>query len=67
MERDNCQGLEGQHTGNGCQCQRAGLDGILGRNCSLAGWAGPGTGWDGIICKVPSLGTSPFHGSTTIL
>uniref|UniRef100_A0A8C5NN47 acetyl-CoA C-acyltransferase n=1 Tax=Junco hyemalis TaxID=40217 RepID=A0A8C5NN47_JUNHY len=30
--------------GNGSQCQRAGLDGILGmRNCSLAGWAGPGT------------------------
>ena len=24
------------------QCQRAGLGGILGRNCSLAGWAGAG-------------------------
>ncbi|NXC91058.1 NO40 protein, partial [Cercotrichas coryphoeus] len=30
--------------GNGSQCQRAGLAGILGRNCSLAGWAG--LGWN---------------------
>ncbi|XP_063249314.1 trifunctional purine biosynthetic protein adenosine-3-like isoform X2 [Prinia subflava] len=45
LQRDNCQGLQGQEPGNGSQCQRAGLDGLLGiRNCSLAGWAGPGTG-----------------------
>ena len=28
----------GKDTGNGFHRQRAGLDGILGRDCSLAGW-----------------------------
>ena len=32
-------------TNSGCHLpQRAGLDGILGRNCSLGGWGGLGTG-----------------------
>ena len=40
LHRDWGQGREGQGPGNGSQCHRAGLAGILGRNCSLAGWAG---------------------------
>ncbi|KAF4800930.1 hypothetical protein TURU_039293 [Turdus rufiventris] len=41
--RETLQWIGCQDTGNGSHCQRAGMDGILGRNCSLAGWAGPGT------------------------
>ncbi|RMC18847.1 hypothetical protein DUI87_04743 [Hirundo rustica rustica] len=37
LERDWGQGMEGQDTGNGFQCQRAGMDGRLGRNSWLGG------------------------------
>ncbi|RMB95592.1 hypothetical protein DUI87_27702 [Hirundo rustica rustica] len=34
LERDLGQGMEGQDTGNGFHCQRAGMEGILGINSS---------------------------------
>ena len=41
LERELGQGPEEPGASH---CQRAGLDGILGKNSSLGGWGGPGTG-----------------------
>lgn len=58
LERDFGQGTAG--TGHR-ECQRAGLDGTLGRNCSLRGWGAPPEQllhlW--MVFKVPSIPNHP--------